>query len=439
MDSTKKYLGSDIIPVIKAKVDAKQDKLVSGTNIKTVNGETILGAGNIAFPTAKLYSEYGTNTDGALDQKFASEKLQALEGKDTAHESRLDALEAKDGVIEGQISDLDGRVEDLEDKIGDLDDVEGDIIEIKGDIEALEGYAEKTVQYDTSIAEDKSSTVTLIKKTGALNSSDTTDTNLPLPVASNTQAGVINGATYKTIYDTADALEAIEGAAVAVEGLSASATKTELDAAWKQETGKDTLVNGAKILDVTNGKTWTYYSNTQTWYPQDNTNPTIEINAFTNSAAGTILGSDVDGKVYAESDGTGSVKGWDTVKSDISTAQSRIDGLQSTVSGLDEKYDAKYGTLTEQQSLRSDLEDALGEIAELEADKQDKLVSGTSIKTVNGETLLGAGNVAVQATLVSGTNIKTVNGASILGSGDLTIDIPQAMTTEEFEQAWNAA
>ena len=55
------------------------------------------------------------------------------------------------------------------------------------------------------------------------------------------------------------------------------------------------------------------------------------------------------------------------------------------------------------------------------ASKQDTLVSGTSIKTVNSNSLLGAGDVAVQPTLVSGTNIKTVNGNSLLGSGDIAI------------------
>lgn len=86
--------------------------------------------------------------------------------------------------------------------------------------------------------------------------------------------------------------------------------------------------------------------------------------------------------------------------------------------------------------------------------KQATLVSGTNIKTVNGNSLLGTGNLALtytkadvglgnvdnttdlakpistltqtalnakQATLVSGTNIKTVNGVSILGTGDITI------------------
>jgi len=51
--------------------------------------------------------------------------------------------------------------------------------------------------------------------------------------------------------------------------------------------------------------------------------------------------------------------------------------------------------------------------------KQDTLVSGTNIKTVNSTSLLGSGNVAVQDVLVSGTNIKTINGTSVLGSGNI--------------------
>ena len=55
--------------------------------------------------------------------------------------------------------------------------------------------------------------------------------------------------------------------------------------------------------------------------------------------------------------------------------------------------------------------------------KQNTLVSGTNIKTVNSTSLLGSGNVAVQPTLVSGTNIKTVNNVSLLGSGNLSIPV----------------
>lgn len=59
-------------------------------------------------------------------------------------------------------------------------------------------------------------------------------------------------------------------------------------------------------------------------------------------------------------------------------------------------------------------------LTNLNTGKQDTLVSGTSIKTINSTTLLGSGDVAVQATLVSGSNIKTINSTSILGSGNIT-------------------
>lgn len=68
---------------------------------------------------------------------------------------------------------------------------------------------------------------------------------------------------------------------------------------------------------------------------------------------------------------------------------------------------------------------------------QKQLVSGTDIKTVDGQSLLGAGDLDLsgyattaametalagkQATLVSGTNIKTINGQSLLGSGNMVI------------------
>ena len=81
--------------------------------------------------------------------------------------------------------------------------------------------------------------------------------------------------------------------------------------------------------------------------------------------------------------------------------------------------------------------------------KQDALVSGTNIKTINNNSILGSGNLVIgggggisdvqvdgvsvvtggvaeidltgkQDTLVSGTNIKTINNISLLGSGNIT-------------------
>lgn len=82
--------------------------------------------------------------------------------------------------------------------------------------------------------------------------------------------------------------------------------------------------------------------------------------------------------------------------------------------------------------------------------KQETLVSGTNIKTINNQSILGDGNITIeqgsvdqtiisgstnavaggavydglagkQATLVSGTNIKTVGNTSVLGSGNIAL------------------
>jgi hypothetical protein len=57
----------------------------------------------------------------------------------------------------------------------------------------------------------------------------------------------------------------------------------------------------------------------------------------------------------------------------------------------------------------------------LAANYQTTLVSSTNIKTINSNSVLGSGNIAVQDTLISGTNIKTINSTSLLGSGDISI------------------
>ena len=64
--------------------------------------------------------------------------------------------------------------------------------------------------------------------------------------------------------------------------------------------------------------------------------------------------------------------------------------------------------------------------------KQDKLDSGTNIKTINGESILGEGDITFeqydnkQDMLVSGVNIKTINGIDILGEGDIMIAAGEA-------------
>ena len=50
----------------------------------------------------------------------------------------------------------------------------------------------------------------------------------------------------------------------------------------------------------------------------------ISANTFTNSAVGVIKGSDADGKVHAENDGTGSVNGWSTMESRVDAINDKL-------------------------------------------------------------------------------------------------------------------
>lgn len=90
------------------------------------------------------------------------------------------------------------------------------------------------------------------------------------------------------------------------------------------------------------------------------------------------------------------------------------------------------------------------ELSTLIAAKQDKLVSGTNIKKIAGQDILGSGNIDVndlisadlndtiaakQDKLVSGTNIKTINGESLLSSGDVVLDATRVGAQPAMTQA----
>lgn len=74
----------DETTTIKTKIDAKQDKLVSGTNIKSVNGQSLLGAGNIEIESGSSFeiptvngvitseSDDGLTMSGTIDDNGVS-------------------------------------------------------------------------------------------------------------------------------------------------------------------------------------------------------------------------------------------------------------------------------------------------------------------------------------------------------------------------------
>lgn len=160
-------------------------------------------------------------------------------------------------------------------------------------------------------------------KTNLKTPSSTVTTNVSLPVASSTQAGIMNSSTYDAVTANTTNINAIINGAVAITGLAANPSQNALTTAWQTATGITTLMNRAGIYDVTNSKYWTYYTNDTTWHYTTGTS-TISVSTFTNSSEGLIKGSTVAGQVFAENDGTGSVNGWDTLNSTVGDHTSKL-------------------------------------------------------------------------------------------------------------------
>lgn len=72
----------------KDEVNRKQNILVSGTNIKTINGESILGLGNLVIDTSVL-NTVGTHTGKAMSQKATTDAIQSETERATNVENNL--------------------------------------------------------------------------------------------------------------------------------------------------------------------------------------------------------------------------------------------------------------------------------------------------------------------------------------------------------------
>ena len=75
---------------------------------------------------------------------------------------------------------------------------------------------------------------------------------------------------------------------------------------------------------------------------------------------------------------------------------------------IDNQLKAKIVKLQDKNNnfTSDNVEDALNEAGNKIKNKQDKLVSGTNIKTINGKSILGYGNIEITSSGGSGTNFS---------------------------------
>ncbi len=263
---------------------------VSVTSIRLDNNHVIVDysdgrsvdAGEINIP---LYDTVGQHTDRAMTQKATSDALN----------TKVDKVTGK-GLSTNDYTDADKTI--------------------------VETNLNHSYITDMSV----SSTAGMVSMTMPEQNPNTGETGnivRNLPVASSESAGVMNSATFDAISENTRAIQAIQGGSIAVSGLAENPTQSEITAAWKTETGLTTLVNRAQVYDIDHNKVWTYYLNSDTWYATTNTTQVV-VNQWTNASAGVVKGSTINGQIFAENDGTGSVNGWDTLVSTVNTKEPAI-------------------------------------------------------------------------------------------------------------------
>lgn len=204
---------------------------------------------------------------------------------------------------------------------------------------------DQSVQRDTAISASES-TVNIGVTKGNIGDKSSTTSQVALPVASATSAGVLNASTFQAIQNNAELVDSILDGTVSLDSLPSDPSQEDLTNAWKEATERDTVINGATIDDQVNAKTWRYYTNIAEWRGNDAVTPQLTVNQWSNTSAGIVKGSTTAGQIFAEADGTGSVNGWDDHESRITNNTTNITALQTNV-----------GTLTTTVNSKADQDD----------------------------------------------------------------------------------
>ena len=326
-------------------LDAKQDTLVSGTNIKTINSSSILGSGNISVAPATGINATAISTGVVSNIEF----------------------NYLDGVTSGIQSQLDNKVDE------NAAILAATKTKISYDAKGLVTSGADATTVDIADTTNKryvtDANLTTIANTSGTNSGDNAVNSLYSGLAASKQ-----DALTLTTTGTSGAATLI-GATLNIPQYSGGGGGTT----WGSITG--TLSSQTDLQTALDGK--------------------VDENAAITGATKTKITYDAKGLVTAGADATTADIADSTNKRYVTDANLTVIGNTSGTNSGDNAVNSLYSGLA--------------------ASKQDTLVSGTNIKTVNSTSLVGSGDVAVQETLVSGTNIKTINSTSILGSGNLVV------------------
>lgn len=373
-------------------VASKQDTLVSGTNIKTINGQSVLGAGNIAIqggtsnwnditgkPEFAEVATSGSYNDLSDKPEIPSDYIENITDSDT--EFSIDtAFNYKSGKKYSLSFSKTGGFDVVIGGVGDTQrkinlSIDTDIIATKEDLadyQPVGDYATKTElasKQDTLVSGTNIKTIngqTLIGEGnieiqggGTITVDSELSTTSENPVQNKVITNAINGKQ-----DAGDYALKSE-----IPDTSELATKEELAAKLDTATYNSEKANFALKSELPDTST-----------------------LATKSEVTSGLATKLDVATYNVDKPTFALK---TEIPDISglATKTELSGKLDTATYNSEK--ASFET-KENAAATYQVKGDYATTAQLNS-KQDTLVSGTNIKTINGETILGEGDITIQA------------------------------------------
>ena len=401
------------------------------------------GTGFVKLPLPRQsdVAQIHTNTEDIADLKVRDNQLQAnITTEETARKAKDELLEADITRIDATDTEQDQKIQDNADRItstnNDLIATEAtvathdsDIITLKAQTNALgKSLVSDVLMTDGTTA--GSVQVSIEKEDGALITSANYKwgRDIGIRLEAGSQEGYI-----KTVIDLSDGTTLTSNEYKIVEVLESDVYVTAItlvpDMTAGTIGGNISYSNGTtQTINAVNvptapGVTSAIEALQSRMTAVENTNNTqaSEITALNNRVQaiedtpgvgqfgagklGTIAGSTTDGRIKAEDDGTGSVNGWNALKTRVTTAEGQIVTAQNDISSLD-------GTVAQQTT---DISGLMTDVTNLGTSKVN-VAQGT--ENAGKALVVGADGNVTPKKISGGINKTTVTGTSYTFNAD---------------------
>lgn len=237
----------------------------------------------------------------------------------TERQERIEGDSALAGSISANKSDADS-------KIGELNDaLETEKAErVSADNTSVKKATVPTVVIGGNVQSTSSSVSILFNKIST-NTGEPANTTVPLPVASEAQHGIMPKEAYKNLTDLISRVSTLEGGQAKTYAIymgEGPFTQQDYQDAWELAAGAAdgaTPPDGTKISNLTTNIDIQYFASQGAWIERQTYIPLA-----THDSTGAVKGSNTNGKIAVEQDGSMSLNGYDALVSKGNTNASAI-------------------------------------------------------------------------------------------------------------------